>query len=318
VTANEIGPFGLRQKDGRVLLAFDAVHVEFEPGCGGRVARLRLNETELLVGPSVHPDNWGSTYWTSPQTDWGWPPVAAVDHEPYGVAVEGSSVVLTSGSALAGPKRLSVTKRFTPRSLSGTDATARGGNPSGTAGTGRTQVPGLTVEYVVRNLGEEPFSIASWEISRVPPGGLSFFEAGAREYTLVGPHTILPTTKRGGITWFDHRDFVAGQGAKLNADSPGSWLAHVVRGPRPVLFLKRYQPVPLDAQAPGEGVVELYADELGSYVEVENQGPFALIEPAGTSTYRVDWLLAELPEGLEPGVDAPELVAFVHSLLAVP
>lgn len=282
-----------------MLLDLEAVHVELDPGCGGRVARLRLNETELLVGPTVHPDNWGSTYWTSPQTDWGWPPVAAVDQEPYGVSVEGDSVVLTSGPALAGAKRLSVTKRFTPR-------------------TGGARAAGLTVEYVVRNLGEAPFSIASWEISRVPPGGLSFFEAGAQEYTLVGPHTILPTSKRRNLTWFDHRDFVPGRGAKLNADSPGSWLAHVVRGQPHVLFLKRYDPVPLEQQAPGEGVVELYADELGSYVEVENQGPFARVEPGATSTYRVDWLLAELPQGLEPEVDDTKLVAFVHSLLADP
>lgn len=300
VSAIETGPWNLRQRAGRLLLDFAGIELELEPGRGGRIAALRAEGVDLLVGPDVHPSNWGSTYWTSPQEDWGWPPVAVLDDEPYQVTIEGSTVVMTSAEARAGSKPLTVTKRLTPR----------------------PEQRALAVEYVVRNSGAEPYSIASWEISRVPPGGLSFFEAGAVEYTRVGPHSVLPTTKRRGITWFDHRDFVPGQGAKLNADSPGNWLAHVVRSPgagKPhVLFLKGFEPVPLAQQAPGEGVIELYADELGSYVEVENQGPFAPVPPGGTSAYRVIWRLEALPSGLEPLADSEALLSWVRSVLVVP
>ena len=290
-------PSGLRQRDGRLLLDFGEVRLELDAARGGRVRRLGLGNVDLLVGEDVHPSNWGSTYWTSPQEDWGWPPVAAIDHEPYSASVEGETVSLTSGPARAGDKRLSVTKRFTPRA-------------------GRQA---LDVEYLVRNLGDTPFSIASWEISRVPPGGLSFFAAGAREYTLVGPHTILPTTKERGVTWFDHRRFEPGRGAKLNADSSGGWLAHVVRGQETgagdVLFLKLFDTVPLEQQAPGEGVIELYADETGAYVEVENQGPFDRIEAGATSVYKVTWLLRALPRDMKVAMGSADLMGFVQALV---
>lgn len=297
VSANPMETAALRRRDEQLLLEFGEVRLELDAACGARVRRLALGSTDLLIGEDVHPTNWGSTYWTSPQDDWGWPPVAAIDHEPYTAVVEGDTVSLRSGPALAGTKRLSVTKRFTPRA-------------------GRQA---LEVEYVVRNLGDAPFSIASWEISRVPAGGLSFFAAGAREYTLVGPHTILPTTKERGVTWFDHRRFEPGQGAKLNADSSGGWLAHVVRGPEgagaDVLFLKSFDVVPLERQAPGEGVVELYADETGAYVEVENQGPFDRIEPGATSVYRVTWLVRALPRDMKVAIGSADLMGFVQALV---
>jgi hypothetical protein len=49
------------------------LRARIEPECAGRVASLTYGGRELLSGPDVHPSNWGSTYWTSPQADWGWP-----------------------------------------------------------------------------------------------------------------------------------------------------------------------------------------------------------------------------------------------------
>lgn len=294
---NEIEPLGPKERDGRWSLDLGEARLEVDPERGGRISRLQLAGVDLLVDESVHPTNWGSTFWTSPQEDWGWPPVPAIDHEAYRAEREGATLRLVGGPARFGNKLVRVIKRLTARPERGA----------------------VDLEYQLQNLGSEACTIACWEISRVPAKGLSFFATGAREETLVGPHTVLPTTKRLGVTWFDHRDFVPGRGAKLNADSSAGWLAHVVRSPAPapphVLLLKLFEPVPLDRQAPGEGIVELYADELGQYVEVENQGAYEAIAPQGLTSYRVSWLLRRLPEGLDPVAASPELLGFVQSLV---
>lgn len=297
VSRNENEPSGLQERDGRWSLDFGEGRLEVDPKRGGRITRLCWAGVELLVDESVHPANWGSTFWTSPQEDWGWPPVAALDHEPYRAAREGEALSLVSGPAEFGNKRVVVTKRLLPRPEQGA----------------------VEFEYRVQNLGAEAFPLACWEISRVPAGGLSFFATGAREEVRVGTHTVLPTTKGLGVTWFDHRDFVPGRGAKLNADSGAGWLAHVVRRPGPatphVLLLKVFDPVPVEQQAPGEGVVELYADELGDYVEVENQGPYDSIAPQGNASYRVTWLVRALPEGIDPEAASSDLLGFVQFLV---
>jgi hypothetical protein len=296
VNANASGPFGIKQQGSHLILEAGDLRLGLDPACGGRISRLCWGNVELLADASVHPENWGSTFWTSPQEDWGWPPVPAVDHEPYEVSVAGDTVVLTGASGWVANKHLSVVKRFTPR-------------------RGRRIID---IEYVVRNLGAEPFSVAPWEVSRVPPGGLSFYVAGAREYTIIGPLAVLPTAKHFGVNWFDHRSFEVGRAAKVNSDSWGNWLAHVVRGQGAVpdvLFLKRFERVPLDLQAPGEGMVELYAREDGSYVEVENQGVFAPIAPGATASYGVEWRVEPVPAGIEVAAGSRSLLQWVESLL---
>ena len=37
----------------------------------------------LLSEPAADAGNYGSTFWPSPQTAWGWPPLAEIDHGPY-------------------------------------------------------------------------------------------------------------------------------------------------------------------------------------------------------------------------------------------
>ena len=115
---------------------------------------------ELLSGPDVNESNWGSTYWTSPQSDWSWPPVPAVDTLPYAVTVDGASVILVSGQANVGSqvggKNVTVTKRF----------------------TANVALEAIDVEYTLTNVGATAITIASWEISRVPGGGLTFYPTG--------------------------------------------------------------------------------------------------------------------------------------------
>jgi hypothetical protein len=244
------------------------------PELGGRVRGCALAGRELLSGPEGHPDNWGATYWTSPQADWGWPPVAAVDSGPYVQAEpeEIGEVSLASALARIGPRTFRIEKRFIPREHAAIDA-----------------------EYSIVNLGHEPFSMASWEISRVPPGGLTFFPSGAQVLTPIPPHADLLLEAVAGASFYDHSSFQPGLSRKLHADGSEGFLAHLAGD---LLILKLFLDVPPERQAPGEGEVEIFANFDGRYVEIEVQGPYETIAPAARSSWVVRTCVVPVPQAL--------------------
>jgi hypothetical protein len=293
-TTSQLTLKGPVEREGQLVLEFGDTYIAVDPALGGRVTSLRQAGVELLAGKDVNLNNWGSTYWTSPQSDWNWPPVGAVDNDPYEATVNGASVTLVSAEADVGSevggKNVTVTKRF----------------------TANLALEAIDVEYTLTNVGDAAISIASWEISRVPGGGLTFYPTGDNEINPVEPHAAVPVTYQGEVTWFDSAAFPVGNNTKLNADGKNGWLAHVAGG---VLFLKTFADLPVSSQVPGEGEVEIYADGTGSYVEVENQGPNVTLEPGGSSTYKVTWLVRKLPANVTVAVGSDTLLAFVESLV---
>jgi hypothetical protein len=262
-----------------------------EPALGGRITSLRRGGAELLVGRDVNPTNWGATYWTSPQADWGWPPLPGVDSEPYAVLEPASlppgSVVLRSVPVELGERRFRIEKRFCPAPSDCIDA-----------------------RYRIENLGDAAFRMASWEISRVAAGGVTFFPTGQAELSPIAPHGPLEVEKRAGLSLYDHRRFELGTSLKLHADGQEGWLAHQAGG---LLLLKLFADMPPARQAPGEGEIELFANLDGRYVEVEVQGPCDPIEPGGFREFAVRTHVAEVPP---PGaLDAPALRELVTDLV---
>ena len=73
---------------------------------------------DVLARGQEHPDraqtpednNWGSTFWPSPQSDWSWPPPAEIDPGAYTAQVSEGSLLVSS--AMAPGLGLAVSKRF--------------------------------------------------------------------------------------------------------------------------------------------------------------------------------------------------------------
>jgi hypothetical protein len=63
--------------------AFAAVSFTVNAETGARVTSLSVGGTELLAGAAINATNYGSTFWTSPQSAWGWPPPAPSTSSPY-------------------------------------------------------------------------------------------------------------------------------------------------------------------------------------------------------------------------------------------
>lgn len=268
------------------LVESDSLKMEILPALGARVRSLRYQGTELLSGADQHADNWGATYWTSPQADWGWPPVAAVDTDAYGSLGVTGGMAFRSQLAEFGGRRLHIEKHFRK---------AAGGT--------------IDTEYVIENVGSSEFRMASWEISRVPAGGLTFFPTGTSEISPVPPHFELVMEKIEGTSFFDHAGFVPGKSRKIHADGSGGYLAHLAGG---LLLLKIFEDSQSEAQAPAEGECEIFANLDGKYVEVEVQGPYSLVKPGERSSFTVRTAVVELPQGLSRA-DRRGLRAFADS-----
>lgn len=276
-----------------ITLSAGNLELVVRPACGGRVAALRYDGEPLLVGPDVNPSNWGTTYWTSPQSSWGWPPIAAIDTDPF-LVTSRAPLELVGPRGRVGDAELQLTKRF--RSLRGAS--------------------GFELTYDLRNVGSRTAQVAGWQISRVFPGGLTFFPTGASELTPIPPHGALHLEKRALVSAYDHDKFETGRSLKVHADGMGGFLAHVARpqGRSPLLFLKAFVDSTPDEQAPGEGEVEIFANEDGAYVEVEVQGKLETIEPNATSRFQVRWIVSPLPEGVSDQAFDPGLTEFAANL----
>jgi hypothetical protein len=281
----KLDPVPPRLQGGRHVLAWDDVSFEVDARTGGRVTALRLAGRNLLTGPEIDPGNFGSTFWTSPQSSWGWPPVPEVDHAEYRASIEGSAIVMRS--ARSPHLGVEIEKQFSADR-------ARGA---------------VTFEYRIHNLGAAPIQTAPWQITRLGPGGLTFYPSGEGSF----PPSNLGVQDALGATWYDYDQAAITDHQKHFADGREGWLAHVDRD---ALLVKTFAAVPRAGHAPGEAQIEIYASPAHTYVEVEAQGAYETVAPGEALSWRVVWLARRLPSQLPIAVGSEPLLAHVRALVA--
>ncbi|MEL6275703.1 MAG: hypothetical protein AAFU03_11415 [Bacteroidota bacterium] len=140
--------------DHYITLTAGPLSLSVDPFIGGRIASFRHNGVEILQ--TVRDSNnfyWGSTVWTSPQTDWGWPPQAVFDSEPYSVnrsPKDTTRMVLISG--IDQKTGLQVIKNIR-------------------LAIDEAMGPVATLRYRIYNRGEEMQRVGVWENTRIPWSG---------------------------------------------------------------------------------------------------------------------------------------------------
>lgn len=286
-------PANIENSAGKVTITWGERTLIIDGTKGARITSLKSGASEFLSqvsGDSLY--NYGSTFWTAPQTDWAWPPIVAVDSGAFTVLVEGETATFTSATAsitdgTTAPKEVRIKKAFSVD----------------------TAHDVITIVYTIENTDDAQYSIGSWEITRVPASGLTFFPTGASASTPSG--TMLPVTSQNDITWFQHSGSVAE--GKLNADGEEGWLTHATAN---LALIKSFSDLADGDAAPGEGEVEIYAAPDASYVEVENQGEYKALAAGASLTYEVRWLLRDIPETVTVGAGSATLATFVRDELA--
>jgi len=270
---------------GEFSLEFGTTCFRVDPSVGGRITKFSAHGENVLCPLDDLGDwtNGGSTFWTSPQSAWGWPPEPLVDRAGYRARLDEATgrLTLTSPRFDLSGSTLSVTKRFWPD----------------------LEREAVMVEYAVQNHGPA-ISLAGWEISRVAATGRSFF-AGRDTRALGGLPSPLTTLDASGWTWMDHAE--QHTEAKLGADAARGFVAFA--SPR-LLFLKTFDVEPPATNAPGEAQIELYV-KPGSYVEIEQQGPYRELPTGAELAYRVAWYI----RSLEAHATAASVVELTQRLL---
>jgi hypothetical protein len=265
--------------------------VEVVADTGARITEFSLDGVNVLATPNDDAYSYGVTFWPSPQKPWGWPPPEEIDIGPYTGLQKGDVVTLTSAPSPRVGLTLTKAVRLDPA-------------------TGVVHV-----DYTMHNVRDTPVEVAPWENVRVRPEGITFFPIDGRP----APGSKLKFSVQHGIAVYAHRLERPAVGEKGFANGKGGWLAHVDHpfGGNGRILILQFEDVPREAQAPGEGEIELYVDGNNKFVEVEHQGRFGKIAPNESVTWSVQWRLERLPADVSAS-DASALAAFVDKTLGKP
>lgn len=272
--------------DEKYVLSVQDLSMTVDAGHGGKILSFKLSEQEVLAqNPAAapqpaqpgesqsrrrffNPNSYGSTFWTSPQAEWNWPPVPEYDNLPYTAEIKDGPVKVADVTipALFLQGQVSkygyrVCKAFTV-------------DPSDLA---------FVITYSIVNESGETRKIAPWQISRVPNGGFLEFDAKPEGVT---PADLMKVTFAEGLATLEVD--VADQNRKINVDGKG-WLNFRDKG---LVLTQRFPDIAQDAAAPGEAEIQVYIDARKSFVEIEAQGPYTELKPGEKLDWTVRWYLA--------------------------
>lgn len=253
--------------DSKYSLSAGDVTMTVDAGRGGKILSFRLDDEEIL-NQGRFPNSFGSTFWTSPQSEWNWPPVAEYDTKPFEASVQDGRLVLNGQKSERFGYR--IRKEFSTDPKDGA----------------------FVITYTILNESGQTRKVAPWEISRVANGGLLFFEAKSVEpaNNMAG----LPFTFEKKGAWYVMDE--AKENRKINADGTG-WLAFA-NGK--LLFIKKFQDLKAGEEAPAEAEIQIYANPGKTFVEVEEQGPYTTLEDGASVSWTVRWYLLPYDGALTP------------------
>lgn len=251
------------------------VAMTVSPRQGGKILSFRYKEQEI-ISQSKFPESFGSTFWTSPQKEWYWPPVAEFDKMPYSIEEKEGAIVLTS--QISGKLKYRIRKTFSTDSKDGA----------------------FVVTYSIINESDEVRQVAPWEITRVAnDGGLIFFQAPLKGITPVG---LMSFEAKYGNVWY--RPDEAKDNRKINADGKG-WLAYTNHG---LLLLKRFDDLDASQPTPDEAEIQVYVNRGKTYIELESQGAYTTLQPKEELNWTVRWYLLPVKGAAEPSAQLKKIV----------
>ncbi len=246
---------------------------------GGKILSLKYKDKEML-SQSPWPESFGSTFWTSPQKEWNWPPVPEFDKQSYTVEHHNANSLAIS-SPISEKLGLRIGKLFQADTCNGT----------------------FLVTYTIKNEGKKTRSVAPWEITRVTnDNGIIFFEATDNN---VYPAGLMNFEAKNGAMWYKTDE--AEQNRKVNADGKG-WLAYYADD---MLLVKQFQDLQSGEAAPEEAEVQVYVNRGKTYIELESQGAYTPLQPGASLNWTVRWFLLPIDE---KNRQPEELLMKVHGL----
>ncbi len=256
-----------QDNDGKYTLQNGERTMVIDAAKGGKILSLKYGEREV-ISQLRWPEAFGSTFWTSPQKEWNWPPVPEYDKRPY--TVEQKDGVLTLTSEVSERMKYRIRKAFAVDERDGA----------------------FVITYTIINESDEVRKVAPWEITRVQnEGGLIFFEAPVEGITPAG---LMDFKDAFGAAWYQTDETNGNR--KVNADGKG-WLAYYNNG---LLLVKQFDDLDASQPAPDEAEIQVYVNRGKAHIELESQGAYTTLQPKETVSWTVRWYLQPSDQPAEP------------------
>lgn len=234
---------------------------------GGKILSFKYKDAES-ISQLRFPESFGSTFWTSPQKEWFWPPIPEYDKQPYTVEEKGTSLVMKS--QVSQRLKYSITKEFSV-------------DPKDKA---------FVINYTITNEGDTTRKVAPWEITRVQnDNGLIFFDTDINKITPAG---LMDFKAEFGAVWY--QTDITNENRKINADGKG-WLAYYNNG---LILVKKFQDLDTTQPAPNEAEIQVYVNRGKAHIELESQGAYTELQPGKSLTWTVRWYLVPFDGAVTP------------------
>ena len=222
-----------------------------------------------VISQSRFPEAFGSTFWTSPQKEWNWPPVNEFDKGAYTVEEKSEKRIVMS-SKVSEKLKYRICKEFVA-------------NPKDES---------IAITYSIVNESGETRKVAPWEITRVTnENGIIFFDAPIESVT---PANLLAFKPQYKALWYQTDE--ANENRKINADGKG-WLAYLANG---LLLIKKFEDLNPSQPAPDEAEIQVYVNRRKSYIELESQGAYTTLKPGEKVSWTVKWYLLSVNDEPQP------------------
>jgi hypothetical protein len=289
INSDELPAF-FAKKGNTYTISQGQTRLEISASVAGRVSSLKIDGAEmLLTADQAGNAIWGSVFWSSPQSEWSWPPIETLDSAPYAVSVVDNRVVFTSKTdPLTGYQFVK----------------SYGVNPDKNY---------ISIIYSIYNHSKVEKNVAGWEVTRFPPTGMAFFPQGNTESS-SGIFYPLAVEHVGDMTWAHYRPRMLLQNHhKLMTDGKEGWIAYTNAGK---ILIKEFADVPVELIVSGEGEIELFANVEKTFWEIDQQGVMTKLAPGEHLDWEVRWHTRSIPADVPAQLGSEDLVNYVRGVLA--
>ncbi len=288
-SSNELPSF-VEKKGSAYTIVQGQNRLEISANIAGRISSLKIDGEEMLLTANKAGNAiWGSVFWSSPQSEWSWPPIEILDSSPYAVSVVDNRIVFTS-------KKDPVTGYQFVKSY-GVDSDKNC----------------ISIIYSIYNHSAVEKNVAGWEVTRFRPTGMAFFPQGNTEsssgifYPLIVEHV-------GDMTWAAyHPEHLLQNHHKLMTDGKEGWIAYTNAGK---ILIKEFADVPVELIVSGEGEIELFANMEKTFWEIDQQGVMTKLAPGEHLDWEVRWHARTVPANVPATLGSEDLVNYVRGVLS--
>jgi hypothetical protein len=267
----------------------DATQLEIVANVAGRISSLKIDGEEiLLVSSKTNNSIWGSVFWSSPQSEWEWPPIDVLDSAPYEVSVVENRIIFTS--------------KIDPRT---------GYKFVKSYGLNQEKKC-ISIIYSIYNHSTVEKNVAAWEVTRFNPKGMAFFPQGNTESN-SGIFYPLAVEHIGDLTWAKYEpEYLLQNHHKLMTDGKEGWVAYTTAGK---LLIKEFADVPVELIVSGEGEIDLFANFEKTFWEIAQQGVMTKLAPGEHLDWEVRWHTRTLPAQIPQTLGSEDLVNYVRGVI---